>query len=180
MKRLALLLLVLLALPATAAAKGGHSDIKLQWLSIPDGTRAGETWTASFEFRDPNGNRLIMDNVHPVVRAVSDSDEVVVNAVYGDTVGRYVAEVRFPSAGSYHVSLEQFDPRDPYRFIDMGPPVAIGAAVAPPLAGSTGFPWPILIVLGLAVPALLFIGRTRRPPAVSRARNAPGAPPEAG
>ena len=179
MKRLALLLLVLLALPASAAAKGGHSDIQLQWLSIPDGTHAGETWVASFELQDPNGNRFIMDNVHPVVRASSATDDVVVNAVYGDTVGRYVANVRFPAAGSYQISLERFDPRDPYRFIDMGPPVVVEAATPPPAGASADFPWPILIVLGLAVPAL-FIGRTRVAAALSRARPAAGGPPEAG
>jgi hypothetical protein len=177
--RILAVLIVLLALPAAAVAKGGDHGVHVNWLSAPDGTRAGGTWHASFEFLDPNGNRLIMDNVRPIVIATSDGAAISADAAFADVPGRYAADVRFPSAGRYEVALARFDPRDPHRFLDMGPPVAIGAAMAPH-ARRTGFPWPLLIVFALAVPAVLLMRRTRLPPASSRARPAAGAPPDAG
>jgi MYXO-CTERM domain-containing protein len=156
MNRLALVALVLLALPATAAAKGAHSDVRLVWLSEPGGTRAGETWRATFEFRDPNGNRLIMDNVHPLVRASSEGGaDVLAGASQGVTPGRYVADLRFRTAGSYQVSLTRFDPRDPERFIEMDAPVVVGRAAVVVSDDDADARWALLGILVLPLAALL-------------------------
>src|SRR6266511_3273944 len=136
MTRLALLAaLALLALPATALAKGHDGGLLLDWLSKPDGTRAGATWAARFAIVDRGGNRLLLGSAaHPEVR-ISGPSEQSFPAV-DDGSGRYTAQVTFPATGDYVVEAVGFDPRDPERFIDAGPPVHIGAAAAP--ARATG------------------------------------------
>jgi hypothetical protein len=55
------------------------------------------------------------------------------------------------------VAVAGFDPRDPARFTDIGPPVRIEPA--PPLAGAAanarGASWPSVLVVGAAIAALL-------------------------
>jgi hypothetical protein len=160
MKRLAIALLVLLALPAGAVAKGGHHDVSIKWLTLPDGTRAGETWRASFEIVDPNGNRYIMDAARPVVRASGEGREVRARATYGALAGRYIADVRFPTAGSYEVSVEGYDLRDPERFAALEPTSLIAPAAGTGKGAGAGFPWAALNLL--VIPLLGFLLTRRR------------------
>ena len=158
MKRLAIVLLLILVVPAAAAAKGGHDDVAIKWLTLPGDTRGGETWRASFEIVDPNGNRYIMDAARPVVVASKDGREVRAAAFYGDAAGRYVTDVRFRDAGRYDVWVEGWDLRNPQRRAPLEPDtLTLIAPARAASAQSNGVPWSILIVLGPAVAALLFI-----------------------
>ena len=163
MKRIALIALALLLLPAAAAAKGGPATVRLQWLTLPDGMRAGETWTARFALLE-DGVRITPEGAKPVLRVASGGHEAFTAATRRPD-GSWVARVRFPDAASYEVSVQGFDPRDPYRFIDLGPPVAIGPAAAPgtaPAEDGGGFPWIALNVLWIPLAAWLYARRPQR------------------
>ena len=151
MKPLALVLFALLVLPAGALAKGGHDDVAVKWLTKPG---AGQTWRASFELVDPNGNRYITDAARPVVVASSETHEVRAPAAYGDVAGRYVTDVRFPAAGTYEITLEGWDLRNPQRLAKLERAVRI--------EGSETGRAPLLGLLAIPLVGWLFARRRRR------------------
>ncbi|HVL97264.1 MAG TPA: hypothetical protein VM266_15520 [Solirubrobacteraceae bacterium] len=156
-----LAVLILLALPAAAPAKGIHDSLRVEWRSIPDGLRAGETWAARFVLLAPNDTVLLLYDARPVVRLSSDAREVRAPARMRGN-GEWVARVRLPAAGSYRISLEGFDPRDPQRFLAVEPPLRVPAAAAAPAPGDGRPPWPLLAAAPVAALGLV-LARRRRP-----------------
>ncbi len=102
MKRLLLgLALAALLLPAAATA-GGFATVRLS--SLPAGTEAGGTWTPTLTVLQHGLTPL--DGLRPTVRitnAVGETDTFA--ATPAGEPGRYVATVRFPTAGTWRYEI---------------------------------------------------------------------------
>ena len=166
MRPLVVALLALLLVPAGAAGKDPDAGARVAWNSTLDDIRAGDTWDARLSIlRGPGG--LDSDAARPaiVVTDLAGGAERRVPMVVDVPPNTFRANVPFPRAGLYEVAVVGFDPRDPRRFVDNGPPVHIEPRAAATNAGGTS--WPGALALGLGIPALL-VGAWR----VQRARPA--------
>jgi hypothetical protein len=153
MRRLLLgLALAGLLLPAAATA-GGFATVQLS--SLPAGTEAGGTWTPTMTILQHGVTPL--DGLQPAVRITDEAGRIQSFAARpaGDQ-GTYVADVRFPTAGTWRYEIwDGFSQTHTYS------PVTIGdggdsAIPTIPLAGAA------LAAVALAG-ALLVVLRRRRP-----------------
>jgi hypothetical protein len=153
MKRLLLgLALAGLLLPA-AAAGGGFATVQLS--SLPAGTDAGGTWTPTMTILQHGVTPL--DGLQPAVRITDENGEITTFAARpAGEPGTYVADVKFPSAGTWRYEIwDGFSQTHTYS------PVTI--------RDGGGSAFPTVPVAGLALAALALAGalvlalRRRRP-----------------
>jgi hypothetical protein len=143
MKRLLLgLALAGLLLPAAATA-GGFATVQLS--SLPAGTDAGGTWTPTLTILQHGVTPL--DGLQPAVRLTDENGEITTFAARpaGET-GTYVADVTFPSAGTWRYEVwDGFSQTHTYSPVTIGDggsgsfpavPVAAGMLAAITLAGA--------------------------------------------
>ena len=153
MRRLLFVVLLLaLALPATAAA-GGFATVQLS--SLPTGTNAGDTWKA--ELLVLQHGQTPLEGISPVVRIRNGDRHQEFPAAPAGEPGRYVANVTFPASGTWAWEIwDGFSQTHTYA------PVAIGPAGA----GDGSFPMlPVgvgVLVLGGALAGILLLTRRRR------------------
>jgi hypothetical protein len=150
---LGLLALVLLVLPAVAAAKDSGAPARVLWNSEPDGIRAGGSWDARLSIlRGPGGadpGRLrpvliVTEMASNTTRRVPTAVDVPPNTLK--------AVVRFPRQGDYSVTVASFDPRRPAATANLGRPVSVAAAPAPaPAHGDGGPAWWLWALAAAAV-----------------------------
>jgi hypothetical protein len=148
MRPLAVALLTLLLLPVTAAGKDPDAPARVVWNSTPDDVRAHGTWDARVSvLQGPGG--LDGARVRPsiVVTPLPGGAERRVPMIVDVPPNTFRATVPFPRAGIYEVAVAGFDPRDPARFIDVGPPVRI----EPAAPADSSWPWAPTVGAALAV-----------------------------
>jgi hypothetical protein len=155
MKRLLLgLALAGLLLPAAATA-GGFATVQLS--SLPTGTDAGGTWTPTMTILQHGVTPL--DNLLPAVRLTDENGEITTFAARpAGEPGTYVADVRFPTAGTWRYEIwDGFSQTHTYS------PVTIGDG------GGSSFPTAsvgggLLAVAALAGVLVLALRRWRHGP----------------
>ena len=129
----------------TLASAGGWASVGFE--PLPDGTDAGGTWNATIFVRQHGVTPLA--GLQPVVliEKAGSTESTKVLATPGDEPGVYNADVRFPTAGDWRVTiLSGFgESKATYG------PVTIGA----PTAGGKSERLP---VIGFAVLALAVVG----------------------
>jgi hypothetical protein len=152
MKRLLLGLALAALLVPSAATAGGFATVQLS--SLPAGTDAGGTWTPTLTILQHGVTPL--DGLQPAVRIRDASGEIetFVARPAGEP-GTYVADVRFPSAGTWRYEIwDGFSQTHTYS------PVTIGG-------GGSSFatvPVAAAVLAVLLVAALgLAVARRRRP-----------------
>ena len=137
--------LVCVLVVPTLASAGGWASVGFE--PLPDGTEAGGTWNATIFVKQHGITPL--EGLQPVVmiEKAGSTESSKVFATPGDEPGVYHADVRFPSAGDWRVTiLSGFgESKATYG------PVAIGG----PAAGGGSEPLP---VIGFAVLALAVVG----------------------
>jgi hypothetical protein len=141
-----------LLLPATALG-GGFATVQLS--SLPAGTNAGGTWTPTLTILRHGVTPL--DGLRPAVRIIDATGEITTFAAKPvGAPGTYVAEVTFPSAGTWRYEIwDGFSQTHTYS------PVSIG--------GGRGGSFPAAPVGGIVLAALAVVGalvvllRRRRP-----------------
>jgi hypothetical protein len=158
MRPLVVALLALLLVSTDAAAKDRNAPERVLWNSTPDDVRAGGTWDARLSLLQGPGG-FYSDKVHPVivVTDLAGGAERRMAMTVDVSPNTFKATVRFPHAGLYEVAVAGFDPRDPERFVDTGPPVRIEPAASRAAAasslGETSWPW--VLAAGAVLSALL-------------------------
>ncbi|MEX2645305.1 MAG: FixH family protein [Gaiellaceae bacterium] len=160
MRTLLTLTLVALALPAAAAA-GGWATAGVS--PPPAGIGPGDTWQAELTLLQHGVTPL--EGVHPTI-TISGPETRTFEATPTGEPGVYVAEVVFPSAGSWRYAVD-----DDFSQVHTFAPVQVGAPVAAPSGGD--FPaWAVVpIVAGaLALAALGMALVRRRTPGVPALR----------
>jgi hypothetical protein len=158
MRPLVVALLALLLMPVGAAGKDTNAPERVLWNSTPAGIRAGGTWDARLSLLQGPGG-FSSDNARPVI-VVTDlggGAERRVPMTVDVPPNTFRATVPFPRGGLYEVAVARFDPRDPARFVDVGPPVRIEPAAslteAGPSAGDASWRW--ALAAGIAITALV-------------------------
>jgi hypothetical protein len=159
MARLVLLVLVLLALPASALG-GGFATVQLS--SLPDGTPPGGTWPVELTVLQHGVTPL--EGVSPLVRISSlDGATREFPAAPTGEPGVYAADVVFPTAGTWRYEIfDGFTQTHTYAPVEI-----VGGA------GTDSFP-----VLPVAAGALAVLLAAVGGVVVLRRRR-PGAPPQA-
>lgn len=135
------LMFIALALPAAAAA-GGWATAGLG--PPPGGLGPGEPWDAELTLLQHGVTPL--DGVHPTITIIGPETRTFEFTPTGEP-GGYVAEVVFPSAGTWRYELD-----DDFSQVHTFGPVQVGAPVAAPTGGDGGFPsWVIAPIAGVAL-----------------------------
>ena len=153
MKRLLLGLAVAGLLLPAAALGGGFATVQLS--SLPQGTDQGGTWTPTLTILQHGVTPL--DGLQPAVRITDEAGAITTFAAKpAGEPGTYVAEVTFPSAGTW-----RFEIWDGFSQTHTYSPVTIGDG------GDASFPTApvggvVLAALALAG-ALVVVLRRRRP-----------------
>jgi hypothetical protein len=146
MSRIAVLLLLAFAATAGTAHAGGWATVELG--EAPGGLVAGEPWRV--ELLVKQHGRTPLRGVTPSVKI--DNGEGVVRRFRARPTGRvgtYVAEVTFPSAGTWRTRIyDGFTDAVPHRLS----PLTVSPAAGSASAG--GFPWAQAVMI--AVVGLLF------------------------
>ena len=153
MKRLLLgLALAGLLLPG-AALGGGFATVQLS--SLPAGTDAGGTWTPTLTIRQHGVTPL--DGLQPAVRITDENGEIRSFAARpAGRTGTYVAEVRFPSAGTWRYEIwDGFSQTHTYSPVTIGD----GGDASFPTARVAG----AVLLAGALGGAVLLALRRRRP-----------------
>jgi hypothetical protein len=151
-------LLALLLVPVPAAGKKPNATVRVLWNSTPDDIRARGTWDARLSvLQGPGGFSEERSRPVIVVTDLASGAERRVPMVVDVPPNTFRATVAFPRAGLYEVAVAGFDPRDPARFTDVGPPVRIEPAPPPAADAATasGESWPWTLAVGAAIAALL-------------------------
>jgi hypothetical protein len=148
MSRIALLVLLAFAATAGTAHAGGWATVELG--EAPGAMVAGEPWRVELIVKQHGITPL--DGVTPSLRI--DNGAGVVQTFRARPTGRpgtYVAEVTYPSAGTWKTRIyDGFTDAIPHRLSPLE--VTAGSASS----GGGGFPWPQTIAIALV--ALLFLG----------------------
>jgi hypothetical protein len=147
MSRIALLVLLALAATAGTAHAGGWATVELG--SPPGKIVAGEPWRVELIVKQHGITPL--DGVTPSVR-IDDGDGVVrtFEARPAGRPGTYVAEVTYPSTGTWKTRLfDGFTDATPHRLA----PIEVTGGSAP--ASAPGAPWPQ--ITAIAALALLWL-----------------------
>jgi len=153
MKRLLLgLALAGLLLPAAATA-GGFATVQLS--SLPAGTDAGGTWTPTMTILQHGVTPL--DGLQPAVRITDEAGQIQsFTARPAGEPGTYVADVRFPTAGTWRYEIwDGFSQTHTYSPVTIGHGGDASFPTVPVTAG-------LLAAMALAG-ALLVALRKRRP-----------------
>jgi hypothetical protein len=167
---LGLLALALLLLPAAAAAKDSGAPARVLWNSTPDGVRAGGSWDARLSIlRGPGG--ADPGRLRPVLIVTEMASDTTrsIPTVLDVPPNTFKALVRFPRQGDYTVTVARFDPRRPAATANLGRPVSVAAAPAPPPAHDDSRPpwwlWALaaVAVVSAAAGARHLRHRARRP-----------------
>ncbi len=131
-----------LVLPTLATA-GGWATVG--FAPLPDGTAVRETWTPTIFVKQHGVTPL--EGLQPVVmiEKTGSAESRKFLATEGSEAGVYRADVMFPSAGDWRITIRSGfgDSQVTYG------PVTIGTAIAPPVGGSERLP-----LIGFAVFAL--------------------------
>ena len=144
MRRIALLLVLAMLVPAEVARAGGWATVELG--EAPSGLVAGTPWRVELIVKQ-HGITPMAD-VTPSIRIENTAGVTqTFPARPTGTVGHYVAEVTFPSSGTWRARISD-------GFTDAVPHRISGLDVAAPVP--TPFPWS-QVVMGTIV-ALLFLG----------------------
>jgi hypothetical protein len=145
MRRIALLLVLFAFIPAGVARAGGWATVELG--EAPSGIVAGTPWR--MELIVKQHGITPMEGVHPSVRIISSTGVVrTFTARPTGRVGVYVADVTFPSAGTWRARLfDGFTDVVPHRI------GALTVGTGPLPAG--GFP--VAQAAMIAIVALLFL-----------------------
>lgn len=151
MRTLITLALLALALPAAAAA-GGWATAGVS--PPPAGIGPGDTWQAELTLLQHGVTPL--EGVHPTITIGGPETRTFEFAPTGKP-GIYVADVVFPSAGSWRYSVD-----DDFSQVHTFAPVQVGAPVAAPAGGD--FPaWAVAPIaagaLGLAALGIALVRR---------------------
>jgi hypothetical protein len=158
MRPVVVALLGLLIVSADAAAKDTSAPERVLWNSTPHDIRAGDSWGARLSLLQGPGG-FYSDKVHPVivVTELAGGAERRVPMTADLSANTFKATVPFSRAGLYEVAVAGFDPHDPARFVDTGPPVHIrpAASLASAAAGSGDIAWPWVLGIGAGISALL-------------------------
>jgi hypothetical protein len=146
MRRIALLLVLFVFVPAGVARAGGWATVELG--DAPSGLVAGKPWRVELIVKQHGITP--MQGVRPSVRITSSAGvERTFPARPTDRIGVYVADVTFPSAGTWRARLfDGFTDVVPHRL----PALTVGTGPQP--AG--GFPVEQAVMI--AIVALLFLG----------------------
>ena len=146
-----------LALPTLASA-GGWASVGFE--PLPDGMSAGGTWKASI-FVKQHGIRPL-EGLQPVVmiEKTGSGESTKFLAAADDAAGVYHADVVFPSAGDWRVTiLSGFgDSKATYGPVAIGEPGAGGGASEPEQVLGFG----VLALAVLGVFGVLVVRRSRR------------------
>jgi hypothetical protein len=144
MRRIALLLVLAVLVPAEAARAGGWATVELG--ETPSGLVAGEPWKVELIVKQHGITP--MEGVTPSITIVSSAGaEKTFPARATGTIGHYVATVDFPSPGTWSARISDgFTDATPHRISTLN----VGGNAPTP----AGFPWP-QAVMGAFV-ALLF------------------------
>jgi hypothetical protein len=166
MRRFLAPLLLVLVLPASAAAKNSNAPVHVLWNSQPAGIRAGGTWDARISvMREPGG--LDIGHLRPVL--------IVTDMATGATQrirtridippNTFKALVHFPRAGDYSVTATHFHPRHLDYTANLGHPVSVAPVAAPAAPAHDGglpwWTWPLVVAAAAGV--LVAVARRRRP-----------------
>jgi len=100
MKRLALLALVVMALPAAAMA-GGWATVQLS--SVPDGMRAGTAWNVKVTVLQHGKTPLV--GAKPLITISKGAKKLAFRATPTRELGVYRARVVFPTAGTWRYAV---------------------------------------------------------------------------
>jgi hypothetical protein len=165
MRRIALLLVLAVLVPAEVAQAGGWATVELG--AAPSGLEPGKPWRVELIVKQHGITP--MEDVTPSITIISPKGaERTFAARPTAQVGHYVATVEFPSAGKWSARISDgFTNATPHRIStlnvggDPGTPAAAPAQSAPlPVAGDPqtthGFPWPQAAMIAFV--ALLFVG----------------------
>jgi hypothetical protein len=158
MRPLVVALLALLLVPVGAVGKDPNGSARVLANSTPHGIRAGETWDARLSLLQGPGG-FSSEKARPVivVTELGGGAERRVPMTVDVPPNTFRATVPFPRTGLYEVAVARFDPRDPARFVDVGPSVRIEPAAsltaAGPSAGDTSWRW--ALAAAIAITALL-------------------------
>jgi hypothetical protein len=143
MRRIALLLVPFLLVPAGVARAGGWATVELG--ETPHGLAAGTPWRATLIVKQHGITPL--DGLRPSIHIVNGAGvERTFAARAAGRPGTYVADVRFPSAGTWRARIfDGFTDAVPHR-------TTLRVGTGPLPAG--GFPTAQLVMI--AIVALLF------------------------
>jgi hypothetical protein len=146
MRPLLLVLLALLIAPVDAAGKDPDAPVRVLWNSTPDDVRAPGTWDARVSLlQGPGGFHGAEAPPAIVVTDLATGAERRMPMIVDVPPNTFRATVTFPRAGLYEVAVAAFDPRDPARLADIGPPVRIEPAAAVADAGGATSTWALLV-----------------------------------
>jgi hypothetical protein len=165
MRPLVLALLALLLVPVAAAGKDRDAPVRVLWNSAPDDIQAHGTWDARVSvLQGPGGLSAGQGRPVIVVTDLASGAERRVPMTVDVPPNTFRATVAFPRAGLYDIAVAGFDPRDPARFTDIGPPVRIEPApLSAGNAAATGGAWWLwAVVIGAAMAALAGTWRLQR------------------
>jgi hypothetical protein len=145
MRRIALLLVLAVLVPAEAASAGGWATVELG--EAPSGLVAGKPWRVELIVKQ-HGITPMAD-VTPSITIVSSKGAArSFPARPTGTIGHYVATVQFPSAGTWSARISDgFTDATPHRISTLN----VGGNTAAP----AGFPWPQTVMAAFV--ALLFV-----------------------
>jgi hypothetical protein len=146
-----------LVLPGLAAA-GGWATVG--FAPLPDGTAAGRTWTPTIFVKQHGVTPL--EGLQPVVmiEKTGSAESTKFLASAGSEAGVYHADVVFPSAGDWRITIMSGfgDSQVTYGPVKIGDPAAPGGGSEPlPVIG-----FGVLALAVLAVFALVAVRRSRR------------------
>ena len=154
MRALVVLTTVVGALALTAIA-GGGGWATVGFEPLPDGTAAGGTWTPTIFVKQHGVTPLT--GLQPVVAIenVKTGETAEFGATGASEAGLYEADVVFPSAGDWRVTVHSGfgDSRVTYGPVRIGPAVGTGDSQPTPYVVGAG----VIALVG----ALLFLGARR-------------------
>jgi hypothetical protein len=146
MRRIALLLVLAVLVPAGVAKAGGWATVELG--EAPSGLEAGKPWKVELIVKQ-HGITPMADVTPSITIVSSKGAEKTFPARPTGTIGHYVANVQFPSAGTWSARISDgFTDATPHRISTLN---VVGNAASP-----AGFPWPQAAMVAFV--ALLFIG----------------------
>jgi hypothetical protein len=144
MRRLALLLVLAVLIPAEVAHAGGWATVELG--EAPSGLVVGKPWRVELIVKQHGITP--MEGVKPSITIVSSQGaERMFPARATGRTGHYVADVEFPSGGTWSARISDgFTDAVPHRIANL----TVGGATP-----GGGFPWPQAVAIAVVV--LLFI-----------------------